>query len=131
MVSSISRNELAPSTKSYVFDSGTLSNVSFVAIPNNAPSKQGAMLVSNFLLSPEVQFGAATNTKLASEPVIAFENFTPEQQAALLVNAKAPGAVVPTELARKIQEPHPSWTRAIEREWLKRYGGGAPSKGAQ
>lgn len=129
VVSSISRNELAPSTKSYVFDSGTLSNVSFVAIPNNAPSKQGAMLVSNFLLSPEVQFGAATNTKLASEPVIAFENFTPEQQAALLVNAKAPGAVVPTELARKIQEPHPSWTRAIEREWLKRYGGGAPSKG--
>ena len=129
VVSSISRNELAASTKSYVFDSGTLSNVSFVAIPKNAPSKQGAMLVSNFLLSPEVQFRAAINAKLASEPVLAFDNFTPEQQAALRVNAQAPGAVTPTELARKIQEPHPSWTNAIEREWLKRYGGGAPSKG--
>ena len=95
-MSSISRNELAASTKSYVFDSGTLSNVSFVAIPKNAPSKQGAMLVSNFLLSPEVQFRAAINAKLASEPVLAFDNFTPEQQAALRVNAQAPGAVTPT-----------------------------------
>ena len=37
--------------------------------------------------------------------------------------------VIESELAKKIQEPHPSWTNAIEREWLKRYGGGAPSKG--
>lgn len=124
VVSSISRGELAPSTRSYVFESGTLSNVSFVAIPNNAPSKQGAMAVANFLLSPEVQFKAATNAKLASEPVLSFENFTPDQQAVLLENARAPGAVSPTELARKIQEPHPSWTNELEREWLRRYGGG-------
>ena len=124
VVSSISRGELAPSTRSYVFESGTLSNVSFVAIPNNAPSKQGAMIVSNFLLSPEVQFKAATNAKLASESVLSFENFTPKQQAVLLENARAPGAVLPNELARKIQEPHPSWTNELEREWLRRYGGG-------
>jgi putative thiamine transport system substrate-binding protein len=82
------------------------------------------MAVANFLLSPEVQFKAATNAKLASEPVLSFENFTPDQQAVLLENARAPGAVSPTELARKIQEPHPSWTNELEREWLRRYGGG-------
>jgi ABC-type uncharacterized transport system YnjBCD substrate-binding protein len=42
----------------------------------------------------------------------------------LLENARAPGAISPTELARKIQEPHPSWTNELEREWLRRYGGG-------
>ena len=125
VVSAVSRGELPESVESYVFDSGTLSNVSFVAVPFNAPSKAGALVLANFLLSPEVQFRAAMNPRLASEPVLALAHFEPEQRAALIRRAQAPGAIAPSELARKIQEPHPSWTLAIEREWQRRYGGGA------
>ncbi len=47
--------ELPPSTRSYVLDEGTLGNVHFVAIPYSSPHKAGAMVVADFLLSPEAQ----------------------------------------------------------------------------
>ena len=42
-------------TRVFVFENGTLGNVSFVAIPFNAANKDGAMVVANLLLEPEVQ----------------------------------------------------------------------------
>ena len=103
---------------------GTLSNVSFVAIPVNAPNKAGAMIVANYLRSPEAQFRAAVNPRLASQPVLPFERFDAEQRAALDAAARAPGSLPAAELARTLAEPHPSWTTALEREWVRRYGGG-------
>ncbi len=43
------------STRTYLFDGGTLSNTHYVAIPLNAPNKSGARVVANFLESPEAQ----------------------------------------------------------------------------
>lgn len=124
VVSAIARGDLAPATTSYVMTAGTLSNVSFVAIPVNAPNKAGAMIVANYLLSPEAQFRAAVNPRLASQPVLPFERFDAEQRAALDAAARAPGSLPAAELARTLAEPHPSWTTALEREWVRRYGGG-------
>lgn len=47
---------LYPDTvKSMVFTDGSLSNTHFTSIPYNSPNKAGAMVVSNFLISPEAQ----------------------------------------------------------------------------
>lgn len=124
VVSAISRGDLPITSKSYVLDAGTLSNVSFVAIPVNSPHKEGAQVIANFLLSAEVQFRAAINPALASEPAIAFDQFNPQQRARLLQRAQNHGAIDPRALARKLEEPHPSWTQAIEKEWQRRYGAG-------
>lgn len=43
------------STKTYVFNSGTLANTHFLTIPFNSVNKEGAQEVINFLLSPEAQ----------------------------------------------------------------------------
>lgn len=43
------------SVRSLVFKDGSLSNTHFTAIPFNSPNKAGAMVVSNFLISPEIQ----------------------------------------------------------------------------
>jgi putative spermidine/putrescine transport system substrate-binding protein len=49
-------NGLFPeSTRTYVFEEGTLSNTHYVAIPFNAPNKEGAQVVANLLQSPEAQ----------------------------------------------------------------------------
>ena len=39
----------------YVFSTGTLQNVSFLAIPANASSPQGAQVVADLMLSPRLQ----------------------------------------------------------------------------
>lgn len=41
--------------KSFVLTDGSLSNTHFTAIPFNSPNKAGAMVVSNFLISPATQ----------------------------------------------------------------------------
>ncbi len=51
----IANNEFPPSVESYVLDAGTIGNVHFLAIPFNAANKAGAMVLANFLLSPEAQ----------------------------------------------------------------------------
>ena len=124
VASAVARGDLAATTRSYVFDQGTLSNVSFVAIPFNAPNKAAARVAANFLLEPQVQFTAAVNPRLASQPVITFEKFTQPQQRRLSAQAQTPGSVEPEELDRTLTEPHPQWTLELEREWLARYGGG-------
>ena len=43
------------SIRTFVFDTGTLSNNHFVAIPFNASNAAGAMVVANYIASPEYQ----------------------------------------------------------------------------
>lgn len=43
------------SSRSLIFKDGSLFNTHFVAIPFNAPNKRGAMVLANYLLSPEAQ----------------------------------------------------------------------------
>ena len=45
--------------RTFVFKEGTISNTHFVAIPFNAAAKEGAMVVANFLISPEAQLKKA------------------------------------------------------------------------
>lgn len=44
-----------PDTVPFVFDSGTVGNTHFLSIPFNAPNYENALLLINFLLSPEAQ----------------------------------------------------------------------------
>ena len=54
------QNGLYPDTvRTFVFEEGTISNTHFVAIPFNAADKEGAMVVADFLISPEAQLKKA------------------------------------------------------------------------
>ncbi|NPV30085.1 MAG: ABC transporter substrate-binding protein [Firmicutes bacterium] len=46
---------LSDTVRTFVWDRGTIGNTHFLAIPFNAPNKAGAMVLANFLLSPEAQ----------------------------------------------------------------------------
>src|SRR3546814_15048644 len=53
--SAIASGLLPETARTFVLDGGTIGNTHFVAIPFNANAAEGAMVVANFLLSPEAQ----------------------------------------------------------------------------
>ena len=62
---------LFPETvRTFVFDEGTITNTHFVAIPYNAKDSAAAMVVANFLLSPEAQLEKATPEVWGDFPAI-------------------------------------------------------------
>lgn len=62
---------LFPDTvRTFVFEEGTIANTHFVAIPFNASDKEAAMVVANFLLSPEAQYKKADPDVWGDLPVI-------------------------------------------------------------
>ena len=51
----VDRGAFAPTVRPYVFSTGTLQNVSFLAIPANASSPEAAQVVADLMLSPRLQ----------------------------------------------------------------------------
>jgi putative thiamine transport system substrate-binding protein len=51
----IAAGELPDTVRSFTYPDGTLGNTHFVAIPYNAAAKAGALVLANFLISPEAQ----------------------------------------------------------------------------
>ena len=51
----VGRGSFPDTVRPYVFDGATLSNVSFLAIPARASNPEGAMVVANLMLGPELQ----------------------------------------------------------------------------
>lgn len=121
-VTSIANGQLPDTVRTYVLDGGTLSNVSFLAIPFNAPHKAGAMVVANLLLAPDIQAHGAHPAQTGSTTVLALDRLTPDQRAAFEAIDLGPAAVSPRELTRRLREPHTSWVPALEAAWLQRYG---------
>lgn len=115
----IAARRLASSVTSYQFDSGTIANTHFLAIPVNASAPEGAQVVANFLLGAEAQARKADTAVWGDPTVLALQKLSPSDRARF--SAKVlPGQVVTP--APAIPEPHGSWVEPLEREWARRYG---------
>lgn len=55
VVSKVRQGVLPPTSRAVVLRDGTIANAHYLAIPFNAPNPAGAVLVADFLLSPEAQ----------------------------------------------------------------------------
>ena len=120
--SAIANGELPDTVRSYVLDKGTIGNIHFVAIPYNAKAKAGAMVLANFLLSPEAQAKKQDPAVWGDSTVLAVGKLAPEEKARFDALKLGIATLKPEELGAPVPEPHPSWMEAIEKEWLKRYG---------
>ena len=120
--SSLIAQGLLPETaRVFVLDGGTIGNVHFVAIPYNARSKEGAMVVANFLMSPEAQARKQDISHWGDETVLAVGKLAPEERKLFDDLPLGVASLTPEELGPTLLEPHPSWMTRIEAEWLKRY----------
>ncbi len=120
----IAAGELPDTVRSFTFPAGTLGNTHFVAIPYNANAKAGAMVLADFLISPEAQ-AHKQDPKVWGDPTVL-------NMAALSADEKAKfdsldlgvATLKPDQLGPALDEPHPSWMVRVETEWKRRYGAG-------
>ena len=120
--SAIDNGELPDTVRSYVFDGGTLGNTHFVAIPFDASAAAGAMVLANFLLSPEAQARKQDPAVWGDPTVLAVDRLAPEDRARFAALALGVATLPPEKLGRTLPEPDPTWVDRIEREWARRYG---------
>ncbi len=108
---------------SYALDDGTIGNVHYVAIPHNSPNAAAAVVLANYLISPEAQFqkaqpdvwGVTTALNPAAIPAEWSEKFNsiPRHEA----------VVSQDELAeRSLPELTGDWITAIEKGWIENVG---------
>ncbi|WP_234283743.1 MULTISPECIES: ABC transporter substrate-binding protein [Halomonadaceae] len=115
--------ELPESTRSYVLEGGTLGNVHFVAIPFNSPRRAGAMVVANFLLSPEAQARKQDLAVWGDPTVLDVTRLDAETRSLFEQESDNPALLPPEALAETLPEPHPSWMTALQDAWQARYVG--------
>lgn len=120
--SAIVDGRLPESARTFVLDEGTIANTHFVAIPFNARAKEGAMVVANFLLSPEAQ-ARKQNPDIWGEPtVLSMALLSADDKARFDMLPRGVATLSAEALGPALPEPHPTWMTRIEEAWLRRYG---------
>ncbi|MBV9588847.1 MAG: ABC transporter substrate-binding protein [Hyphomicrobiales bacterium] len=121
--SAIARGELPASVRSFVFDKGTIGNASFLAIPFNAAHKEAALLLCDFLLSPEAQAKKQDPAGYGGFTVLAMGKLNGVDRARFETLPRGVATLSTEELGPVLPEPHPSWMTRIVTEWQRRYEG--------
>jgi putative thiamine transport system substrate-binding protein len=120
--SAIAQGLLPETVRSFVFDGGMIGNTHFVAVPFNAKAKAGAVLVADFLLSPEAQLRKEDPAVWGDPTVLEMTLLPEETQRAFDDLPRGIATLAPQELGPILPEPHPSWMVAIEAKWMQLYG---------
>lgn len=120
--SAIAAGELPDTIRSFTFSGGTLANTHFVTIPYNASAKAGALVLANFLISPEAQL-RKQDPRIWGDPTVLSMKKLPESDRRAFADLPLGVATLPPDkLGPQIAEPDASWMERIETEWRKRYG---------
>ena len=118
----IANFELQDSVRTYVMDAGSIGNASFVAIPYNANAKAGAMVVANFMMSPEAQAMMQDPNVWGLGTVLDMAKLSDADRARFDALELGVATLTPAELGSTLSEPHPSWMVKLEEDWTDRYG---------
>jgi putative thiamine transport system substrate-binding protein len=119
--SAIAQGLLPDTVRTYVLDGGTIGNTHFVAIPFNANAKEAAMVVADFLLSPEAQLRKQDPSVWGDPTVLAMDKLTPADRDRFAALPLGIATLPPAALGPVLLEPHPSWMTRLEAAWRQRY----------
>ena len=109
-------------TKSYISTEGSLSNVHYLAIPYNTANSSASKLVINFMISPEAQLKKENHNIWGDPNVLTFSRLDQTWKKKFIKLSNGPAMIKKTDLEKKLQEPHPSWVKEIENNWIRKYG---------
>ncbi len=118
----VASQQLPPSIRSYALDAGVVGNVHFQTIPFNASHPAGAMVVANYLLSPEAQAHKQDINVYGDATVLAVDKLDDDQRALFDALETSDSALPVEALGKTLPEPHPSWMEQLEKVWNDRYG---------
>ena len=120
----IAQGKLPDTVRTFVLENGTIGNTNFVAIPFNAKAREGAMVLANFLMSPEAQAHKQDPAVWGSFTVLDVARLSEADRAAFEKLDLGVATLSPGELGTTQLEPHPTWVAALEDEWARRYASG-------
>lgn len=106
--------------RTFVFDTGTIGNNNFVAIPFNSQNPAGAMVIANFILSEEFQLKMVDPDLWGWLSPISPTVYSEEFQAAVAA-MELPESRLSAEVlaAAALPEPNGDWVTAIEAGWIE------------
>ncbi len=114
----ITQGRYPETARTFVFDEGTIANTHYLAIPYNSAHKAGAMVLANFLLSPEAQLSKADPNGWGDLPVLDLARLPAEWQPKFAALPRGPATLAPEVLAAKrLPELQAEWLQAIETGW--------------
>lgn len=106
------------SVRTFVMREGAIFNLHFTAIPANAPNKAGAMVVGNFLLSPEAQLSKLDPSNWGDFPAIEMNSLSSDMQAAFDAVDLGEATLSADELAKaSVPEIPAEYLEALEKGW--------------
>ncbi len=117
----IDAGRLPKSVRTFILKAGTIGNTHFVAIPFNAAHKAGAMVVADFLMSPEAQAHKQDPRVWGDGTVLDLAALDPADRTRFEALPRGVATLPPDQLVPVRPEPHPSWMVEIEAEWLRRF----------
>ncbi len=116
--SKVEAGRFPETTRTFVFESGTLANTHYVAIPFNSPNKAAAMVLADFLLSPEAQLSKADTANWGDRPAIDVNRTAVEWQTAFTDLPRGVATLSDAELAQyRVPELQAPWRIAAEQAW--------------
>lgn len=113
----IAEGTYTDTTRTFVFDNGTIGNTNYMAIAFNSPNKAGAMVVINAILSAELQL--TQYEQLRELPVVSADKLSAEEQAAFDAVDLGQGVLSQAELLEhRLPEMPADLVPVIEEIWL-------------
>ena len=113
----IDQGLLRDTTRTFVFDNGTIGNTNYMAIAFNSPNKAGAMVVIDAILSAEVQLSQYET--LRELPVVDADKLSQEERAAFDAVDLGQGVLTQAELlSHRLPEMPADLVPVIEEIWL-------------
>ena len=104
-------------TRTFVFDNGTIGNTNYMGMAYNAPNKAGALVAINEIISAEIQL--TQYAELKELPVVAAEKLSEEEKAAFDAVDLGKGVLSQADLlSHRLPEMPASLVPIIEEIWM-------------
>jgi putative spermidine/putrescine transport system substrate-binding protein len=112
----IDRGEFPATTRTFVFDEGTLANYNFLAIPFNTSNLSGALVVINHLMSFDQLLDLSR--ALRSPFPLELSTRSASQQASVAALPRGVATLSDAELSsHALAEPHAEYLLRFEKDW--------------
>lgn len=115
----IKRGEFPATVKTFVLDAGTISNYNFLTVPFNAENPAGALVVVNYLLSPE--YHLAQSRELGSIYPHQLDKLSDAERRAVNDLPRGAATLTAEELAaHAVAEADSEYLERLEKDWRER-----------
>lgn len=106
-------------TRTALFEPGSLHNTSYLALAFNAPNPAGALVVADFMQSPQAQAAKLDPKSLGALSVLDPERLNSEQRQ-LLDQHRGPASLSAEQLRQqRLAEPFHGWIKPLQDHWRK------------